>query len=142
MLLKKLKEAAELEAQRAAEKARLIAIKEEELRPKIEIMLSEFNGDKIRAQNFVVIRGIVCEQLCVEETEVGLHTCFRYSLYADSLDQAELLMALEEVFEIEVKDEVVETCHSIADILCLFEQNDIPCLVERICSLNETVSIG
>jgi len=51
---------------------------------------------------------IVAEQLGVAESEVKLESSFVDDLGADSLDTVELVMALEDEFEIEIPDEQAE----------------------------------
>lgn len=53
------------------------------------------------------IKAIVVDQLGVEEDEVTMETSFE-SLNADSLDVVELVMALEEEFDLEIPDEDAE----------------------------------
>lgn len=57
---------------------------------------------------FAKMKGIVVDQLGVEEAEVTMEANFIEDLGADSLDIVELIMALEEEFEIEVPDEDAE----------------------------------
>ena len=54
------------------------------------------------------VKQIICEQLSVEESEVTRDASFVETLNADSLDIVELVMALEEAFEIEIPDEDAE----------------------------------
>lgn len=54
------------------------------------------------------VRKIVIEQLGVQEEEVKNTASFVDDLGADSLDTVELVMALEEAFDIEIKDEEAE----------------------------------
>lgn len=54
------------------------------------------------------VRQIVSEQLGVDEAEVTPSASFVDDLGADSLDQVELVMALEEAFNMEVGDEDTE----------------------------------
>lgn len=56
---------------------------------------------------FDKIKQIVIDQLGVEEDEVSMETSFK-DLNADSLDVVELIMALEEEFDIEISDEEAE----------------------------------
>ena len=51
------------------------------------------------------VKKIIAEQLGVEEDEVTPEASFVEDLGADSLDTVELVMALEEEFEIEIPDE-------------------------------------
>ena len=54
------------------------------------------------------VRKIVCEQLGVSDAEVKNDSSFVDDLGADSLDTVELVMALEEEFELEIADEEAE----------------------------------
>lgn len=59
-------------------------------------------------QIFDKVKAIIVDQLGVEEEEVTMEASFIEDLGADSLDIVELIMALEEEFEIEVPDEDAE----------------------------------
>ena len=59
-------------------------------------------------QIFDKVKAIIVDQLGVEEEEVSMESSFIEDLGADSLDIVELIMALEEEFEIEVPDEDAE----------------------------------
>lgn len=54
------------------------------------------------------VKKIVVEQLGVKEDEVAITASFVDDLGADSLDTVELVMALEEEFELEIPDEDAE----------------------------------
>jgi acyl carrier protein len=62
------------------------------------------------------IRGVVARQLGVERSEVLPDASLQEDLGADSLELVELLMALEDEFDIEVPEEVAETITTIADV--------------------------
>lgn len=62
------------------------------------------------------IQGIVADQLGVEPKEVTTDASILDDLGADSLDVVELVMTLEEAFDIEVPDEVVEQMRTIGDV--------------------------
>lgn len=62
------------------------------------------------------VREIVASQLGVEEGEVTPEASILDDLGADSLDVVELVMALEEEFDLEVPDEDVETLRTIGDV--------------------------
>lgn len=64
---------------------------------------------------FEKVKSIIVDQLSVEEDEVTPEASFIEDLGADSLDIVELIMALEEEFEIEVPDEDAEKIQTVAD---------------------------
>ena len=51
------------------------------------------------------IKGIIAEQLGVDEEDVKMETHLMKDLEADSLDAVEIIMAIEDEFDIEVPDE-------------------------------------
>jgi len=59
------------------------------------------------------VKKIVIEQLGVKEDEVSNDSSFVDDLGADSLDTVELVMALEEEFNIEIQDEEAEKITTI-----------------------------
>ena len=61
------------------------------------------------------VKQIVVEQLGVEESEVTPKAAFVEDLGADSLDIVELVMALEEAFEMESPDEDAEKIRTVQD---------------------------
>lgn len=61
------------------------------------------------------IKEIVAIQFNVEEEDLDMDTSFKDTLNADSLDLVELVMALEDEFDLEVEDEGVETIKTIGD---------------------------
>ena len=62
------------------------------------------------------IRTVVARQLGVERGEVLPDASLQDDLGADSLELVELLMALEDEFDIEVPEEIAETITTIADV--------------------------
>jgi acyl carrier protein len=62
------------------------------------------------------IRSLVAEQLGVELAEIKPDANILDDLGADSLDVVEMVMALEEHFDIEVPDEDVEELRTVADV--------------------------
>ena len=61
------------------------------------------------------VKGIIAEQLGVELDSVTPGASFTEDLGADSLDAVELIMAIEEAFDIEIPDEEAETMTTPAD---------------------------
>jgi acyl carrier protein len=63
------------------------------------------------------IRKIICEQLNVSEEDVVPKASFVDDLGADSLDQVELIMAMEEEFDISIPDEDAEKIATVQDAI-------------------------
>ncbi|MBW4621889.1 MAG: acyl carrier protein [Cyanosarcina radialis HA8281-LM2] len=73
-----------------------------------------------QAEIFERVKKIIAEQLEVDPADVTPEANFANDLGADSLDTVELVMALEEEFDIEVPDEAAEkllTVQSVADYI-------------------------
>lgn len=63
------------------------------------------------------IRNIIAEQLGVGEDEIKPESSFVEDLGADSLDIVELVMAMEEEFEVEIPDEEAENIKTVGDAI-------------------------
>ena len=61
------------------------------------------------------VKGIIAEQLGVAEDEIKTTSSFIEDLGADSLDIVELVMAMEEEFEVEIPDEEAENIKTVQD---------------------------
>ena len=61
------------------------------------------------------VKEIIVEQLDVEASEVLLDSQFIEDLGADSLDTAELVMAFEEAFDLEIPDDEAEKIQKVSD---------------------------
>ena len=66
---------------------------------------------------------IVCEQLSVDKNDVNPESSFVEDLGADSLVTVELVMALEEEFEIEIPDDQAEEITTIQTAVEWIESN-------------------
>lgn len=64
---------------------------------------------------FQKLKGIVVEQLGVDEDDVTMDASFVEDLNADSLDLVELIMSLEEEFGLEISDDEAEQIGSVTD---------------------------
>ena len=72
---------------------------------------------------FEKVKGIVAEQLGVEAEKVTMESSFIDDLEADSLDVVELVMALEEEFDIEISDEEAEKIATVKDVVEFINNN-------------------
>ena len=66
---------------------------------------------------------IVAEQLGVDKEKITPETSFVNDLGADSLDTVELVMALEEEFDLEIPDEDAEKMTTVADAIKYLESH-------------------
>lgn len=64
---------------------------------------------------FQKLKRIIVEQLGVDEDAVTAEASFQDDLGADSLDVVELLMAIEEEFDLEIPDEDAEKIQTVGD---------------------------
>ena len=69
------------------------------------------------------VKGIIVEQLGVAENAVTMEASFRDDLGADSLDIVELVMALEEEFDIEIPDSDAEKVVTVGDVVDYIKEN-------------------
>ncbi len=63
------------------------------------------------------VKSIIADQLGVSEDEIKMESSFIEDLGADSLDIVELVMAMEEEFEIEIPDEEAENIKAVGDAI-------------------------
>ena len=69
------------------------------------------------------VRKIICEQLDVSEEDVVIDASFVDDLGADSLDQVELIMAMEEEFDLSIPDEDAEKITTVKDAVEYIKKN-------------------
>ena len=72
---------------------------------------------------FEKVRDILVEQLDVEEEKVTMEASISDDLGADSLDVVDLVMSLEEEFDVEIPDDQVENIKTVGDIVKYIEDN-------------------
>lgn len=72
---------------------------------------------------FDKIKGMIVEQLGVSEDDITMDTNLMKDLEADSLDAVEIIMAIEEEYEIEIPDEEAEKFQTVADLVNYVENN-------------------
>jgi acyl carrier protein len=63
------------------------------------------------------VKNIICDQLAVEPEKVTETASFIDDLGADSLDIVELVMTMEEEFELDIPDEDAEKMKSVGDVI-------------------------
>ena len=69
------------------------------------------------------VKGIIVEQLGVDQDQVTEDASFVDDLGADSLDQVELVMALEEEFGIEIPDEDAERITRVKEAVSYIQEH-------------------
>ncbi len=70
---------------------------------------------------FERVKEIIVEQLDVDESQITMEASFRDDLEADSLDVVELVMELEDEFDLEIADEEAENINTVADAVNYIE---------------------
>lgn len=69
------------------------------------------------------VNEIIVEQLNVDADDIANEKSFIDDLGADSLDVVELVMAMEEAFEMEIPDEEAENILKVGDVVDYIEKN-------------------
>ena len=72
---------------------------------------------------FEKIRDIIAEQLGAEASDITLETNLLKDLEADSLDAVEIIMAIEDEFDIEIPDDQAEHFQLVKNLVDYVEQN-------------------
>jgi len=75
-------------------------------------------GDQVSVESKV--KGIIAAQLEVAADKLTMETSFE-DIDADSLDIVELVMALEEEFDLEISDQEIENIKTVGDIIKFIE---------------------
>jgi acyl carrier protein len=70
-----------------------------------------------------IINAILAEQFDVEEDKITADTDLQEDLGADSLDVVDLLMSIEDEFEVEVPDEEIENIKTVGSLVSYIEAN-------------------
>ena len=80
-------------------------------------------GRWMDSPNFDKVKDIIIEQLDVQADQVTEQASFIEDLGADSLDTVELVMALEENFDIEIPDEDAEKIKTVRDAVAYIDEH-------------------
>ena len=73
--------------------------------------------------NFEKVRDIISKQLDIDAGTIKMDSRLIDDLKADSLDIVELIMDLEQEFNIEIPDEAAEKIKSVQDVVTYIDQN-------------------
>ena len=73
---------------------------------------------------FEKVREILAEQLDIETEEITMESQIADDLGADSLDVVELLMSIEDEFQVEIPDEEIENIKTIGELVKYIEDNN------------------
>lgn len=73
--------------------------------------------------SFEEVKKVIVEQLGVDESEITPDASFVDDLGADSLDLVELIMSLEETFDVEIPDEDAEKIKTVKDAINYIESH-------------------
>ena len=69
------------------------------------------------------VKAILAEQFDVDEDKITVDTDLQEDLGADSLDVVDLLMSIEDEFEVEVPDEEIENLKTVGALVAYIEAN-------------------
>lgn len=72
---------------------------------------------------FEKMKKILAEQLDTDADSITLETDIQDDLGADSLDVVEMLMSIEDEFEIEIPDEKIESLKTVGQVVAYIEEN-------------------
>ncbi len=72
---------------------------------------------------FEKLKKILSEQLEISEDLITLDSDIADDLGANSLDLVDLVMSIEDEFGIEIPEELVETVHTVGDVVNYIEEN-------------------
>ncbi|MBQ8572544.1 MAG: acyl carrier protein [Ruminococcus sp.] len=72
---------------------------------------------------FEKVKVILAEQFDVEEDTITMDTNLEEDLSADSLDVVDLLMSIEDEFEIEIPDEEIDNIRTVSELVSYIESN-------------------
>ena len=66
---------------------------------------------------------LIARQLGIEEADISLSSNFMDDLGADSLDTVELVLTLEDEFDIEIPDDIATELYTVGDVSEYLKQN-------------------
>ena len=88
------------------------------------VWTKQFNKNKGKKMTtFEKVKKIVAEKLGVPEEKVTEEAAFVNDLGADSLDVVDVLMSLEETFDVEIPDEEIENLITVGALVAYIEEH-------------------
>jgi acyl carrier protein len=75
------------------------------------------------ADTFDRVKKIIIDRLGVDESKITLEASFKEDLGADSLDVVELVMELEDEFDMEISDEDAEKITTVGEVVKYIESH-------------------
>ncbi len=69
------------------------------------------------------VAAILSAQFEVDADKITMDTDFVEDLNADSLDVVDMLMSLEDEFDVEIPDEEIESIHTVGDLVSYIEEH-------------------
>ena len=66
---------------------------------------------------------IISEQLDMDPDKITMESCMADGLGADSLDMVEVIMAVEDEFDVEITDDAAESMNTVGDLVRYVEEN-------------------
>lgn len=87
------------------------------------VTVAKTTGGESVASVYDRVKKVIVEQLGVDEEEVTPKASFTDDLGADSLDNVELVMALEQEFNLEIPDEDAEKISTVSDAVNYIQEH-------------------
>ena len=72
---------------------------------------------------FEQLRSIICEQLELQPSQITMESSMADELGADSLDLVDIIMSIEDEFDVDIPDEEVEKLRCVGDFVHYIEDH-------------------
>ena len=72
---------------------------------------------------FQTMRELAAEQFAMEPAEITMETSFEEDLGADSVEVIDLLMSLEDEFQVEIPDEAIDEIRTVGELTAYIEEH-------------------